>query len=120
MPPLSTASFAGFDSLAAYLDDRRRRDGLTQSALSEALGFPRNYIHAIYHGQFSPSRTRADRIARFFRDDPHLVRILAGLESPPPNLADRQLREINDLAAALSPEQRREAINYLKYLASRK
>lgn len=112
-------SFAGFASLAAYLDDRCRRDRLSHAGLSEALGFPRNYIHSIHTGKFAPSRTRADQIAKFFNDDPHLVRVLAGLEAPPPDLADRQLREINDLASTLPPAQRAEAVSFLKYLAGK-
>lgn len=112
-------AYAGFATLSSYLDDRCRRDGLTHSSLSEALGFPRNYIHTVAHGQFSPSRTRADAIAKFFRDDPHLVRILAGLESPPPDLANRQLREIADLASALDEVGRQSAIDYLRYLLSK-
>lgn len=114
MPP-----YAGFASLAAYLDDRCRRDSITHSALSDALGYPRNYIHTIYHGQFSPSRSRADQIAKFFRDDPHIVRILAGLESPPPDPTDLRLREITDLAASLDPAARAQLIDYIKYLLSK-
>lgn len=115
MPP-----YAGFAHLAAYLNERCRRDNISHSALSEALNFPRNYIHTIAHGQFSPSRTRADAIAKHFGDDPHVVRILAGLESPPPDPTNRQLREIADLAASLDPAGRAAAIDYLKYLLSKR
>lgn len=110
-------AYASFKSLADYLDQRCHRDKINHMHLSEAIGAQPNYIHCVSRGQFSPSRARADRIAEFFHDDPHVVRVLAGLEAPPPQLADRQLREINDLAVGLNEAGRRQAIHYLRYLA---
>ncbi len=111
-------AFAGFRDLKHYLDDRLARDEITQNALSEALKLRRNYINSIYHGVFKPSRRRCDQIARYFGDDSHILRVLVGLESPPPDLSDKLLREIYDLAASLSPEKRRQAIKFLNDLSN--
>lgn len=113
------AAYAEFGSLREYIDHRCARERMTRSALADALGWPRNYIYGIYYGTFRPSRPRADAIARHFGDDAHMVRILSDLESPPPNLEDRHLREIYDLAASLGAQGRREAISYLRYLLDR-
>lgn len=83
------------------------------------MGWRRNYINSVMHGLFVPSRKRCDLLARHFGDDAHLVRVLAGHESPEPSLEDRQLREIHDLAAALSADQRRKAIKFLRSLTDR-
>lgn len=112
-------AYAGFASLTDYIDQRCARDQVTRSRLSFELKKHSNYIHCICHGQFAPSRAMADAIARRFGDDPHLARVLAGLEALPPR-ADRQLREIADLAAALDAASRAEAIKYLEYLKWRK
>lgn len=110
-------AYAGFADLADYLTQRCQRDGVNHSQLSQAIGAQPNYIHLIIQGKFSPSRPRADKIAKHFGDEPHLVRVLAGLESPPP-AADKNIREIADLAAALDKPGRLKAIDYLKYLLS--
>jgi hypothetical protein len=111
-------TYAGFRDLQDYLDKRLARDELTQNSLSEALKLRRNYIHGIYHGHFKPSRNRCDEISRHFGDDPHILRILVGLESPPPDLRDRSLREIYDLASSLSDEKRRQAVKLLRDLSN--
>lgn len=112
MPP-----FAGFRSLQDYLDQRLTRASLNQNTFSEALGLRRNYIHSVYHGVFTPSKARCKIIAEFFGDDPHLVRVLAGLESPPPDPDDRDLRQLYDIAVSLTPAQRKEAVRLLRQLA---
>ncbi len=111
-------AYAGFRDLQDYLDKRLARDEITQNALSEALKLRRNYIHGIYHGHFKPSIRRCDQISRHFGDDPHILRILVGHESPPPDLSDRQMREIYDLAASLPAERRRQAVKLLRDLSN--
>ena len=110
-------AFAGFRDLQHYLDERLARDEITQNSFSEALKLRRNYINSIYHGTFKPSRQRCDLIARHFGDDPHILRILVGLESPPPDLSDKLLREIYDLAASLPDDKRRQAVKLLRDLS---
>jgi hypothetical protein len=109
-------AYARFKNLRDYLDQRLARDHTNQNAVSEAFGWRRNYLNSVYHGLFVPSRQRCDQLAKHFGDDPHILRILAGHESPPVDLSDRQVREIYDLARSLTPEHRREAIKLLKRL----
>lgn len=112
-------AYAGFTSLADYIDQRCARDQVTRSSLSAQLGKHTNYIHCVCNGQFAPSRKMADALASYFGDDAHLVRVLASLEALPPKF-DRQLREIGDLASALDPDDRADAIRYLEYLRWRR
>ncbi len=109
-------AYAGFKNLRDYLDQRLARHKTNQNAMSEAMGWRRNYLNSIYHGLFEPSRKRCDQISKYFGDDPHILRILVGHESPPVDLSNRQVREIYDLAHSLTPAQRREAIRFLKSL----
>lgn len=112
--------YAGFKDLCDYLDQRCARDKISQNALSERIGFRRNYIHCAYKGQFKPSRQAVDKLADVFGDDPYILRVLVGLETPPPALTDKMLRQINSLAASLDVEGRRKAIEYLHLLAGQK
>lgn len=112
-------AYAGFASINDYLEQRLQRENMTQNSFSEAMGWRRNYINSILHGMFMPSRRRCDEIAKYFDDAPHIVRVLAGHEAIPPDLDDRQIREINDLAQALNPDQRQQAIAYLRDLRDR-
>jgi len=109
-------AYAGFKNLQDYFDSRFVRDRTNQASVAEAIGAHRNYINAVYHGRLKPSKQRCDKISAHFNDDPHILRILVGHESPPPDLADQQLREIYDLARSLDGAQRREAIRRLRDL----
>ena len=114
MPP-----YAGFKSLPDYLDSRCRRDDTNQNRIAEAMRLHRNYINGIYHGRFKPSKKRCDLISAYFGDAPHVLRILVGHELPPPNLDDRQLREIYDLGRSLDYARRALAIHLLRDLRDR-
>ena len=106
-------AYAGFKNLRDYLERRFAQNETNQNAFSNAMGWRRNYINGVMHGQFSPSLKRCDQIADFFSDDPHLVRVLAGLESLPPDTSDRLLREIYDIAKSLDNAKRKKAIKLL-------
>ena len=114
--PVTMPAYAGFANIQDYLEQRLRREKITQNAFSEAMGWRRNYINSVVHSLFAPSRRRCDEIAKYFGDDPHLVRVLAGHESAPPDLEDKQTREIYDLMRGLNPEQRRKVIKLIKSL----
>lgn len=111
-------AYAGFKSLAHYLDERCERESLNHNSLSAALKVHRTYIHSVYHGLFQPSKKRCDLIARYFGDDPHLLRVLAGHEAPPINLDDRQLREIHDLALGLDSARLAKVIRFINDLTA--
>lgn len=113
-------AYAGFKSLLDYIEQRCTRDGISRSALAESLGWPRNYMTALFKGVHRPSRPRADKLARHFGDEPRLARILAGLEAPPSVIEDRKVAEIVDLVMPLTEAKRDEAIKYLRYLRDRK
>ncbi len=112
------AAYAGFASLADYLTQRCRSAGITPNSLAVRLSYPRNYIHALILGRFLPSRTRAEAIARFFGDAPEIVFVLAGLQSAPAP-ADRAVQEIADLARTLPRKGKREALEFLRWLAEK-
>jgi hypothetical protein len=109
-------AYADFKDLADYLAQRCAREKIRPSALSKKLGWPANYIHFVQAGKFSPSRTRADAIAKFFGDEPRLVRVLAGLETASDSPKGKTLQAIHDVAEKLKPAARLEALHYLSYL----
>lgn len=113
-------TYAGFRDLLDYLERRCAREGLSHSALAENLGWPRNYMTALFARKHKPSRARADKIAKYFGDEPRLVRILCGLEAAPSVPEDKQVAEIVDLVMPLSDAKRVEAITYLRYLRDRR
>lgn len=109
-------AYAGFRSLAHYLKLRLRQNDLNQNSFSEAKGWRRNYIGGVIHGNFVPSPARCQTIAEFFGDDQYLVMVLAGHLDPPVDQHERALREINSLAYALDPKQRRQVLEFIKSL----
>lgn len=109
-------AYAGFESLGDYLTRRCADRRLSYNELSDQLGFTHTYIASIASAAFSPSRARADAIARFFGDPPRLVRILAGLELPPTE-EDEIVSAIREVAAGLTPSKKRELLRYANYLA---
>jgi transcriptional regulator with XRE-family HTH domain len=108
-------SYAGFASLREYLEARCTSQQLSFNELSVKLGWAHTYVAAIATERFIPSRTRADKIAKFFGDDVRLVRILCGLELLP-TADDPILSAIRDVAAGLAPADRRELLRYATYL----
>jgi hypothetical protein len=110
-------AFGGFTSLAAYMDARCRRDGLTPAALAERLQWPRNYMHGVYTGLFRPSRPRAGKLARYFGDEARLVRGLCSLEAVRGVLVDDPAAaDVVALYLALPDNRQEEARRYLTQL----
>jgi len=114
-----TTGYAGFKSLADYLTRRSKDKDISLAALSEALGFTHSYIHGLTSESFTPSRTRADQIAKYFGDDPRTIRVLAGLESPPRD-SSPLLDELTEIMAALSAAKRKQLVEYARFLRSGK
>ena len=111
------APYAGFKSLKDYIDQRCQREHINFSTLAEAMGWQRSYVHGLRHARFGPSRTRAGQLAQYFGDDPRVVRILAGLELPPPESpTDPVLLEIQHNATSLPSSGRVELAEYSRFL----
>jgi hypothetical protein len=108
-------AYAGFSSLRDYLEKRCAQHQLSFNSLSEELGFTHSYIYVVAEERYRPSRRRADAIAKYFGDNPRIVRILAGLELPPVD-EDATLSAIREVAASLAPADRRELLRYALYL----
>lgn len=109
-------TYAGFASFHDYLSRRFKREKINQNVFAEAMKWRRNYVHYIFHEEFIPSSKRCEKIADFFGDDPSLVKILAGRESPPPDPADNQLRQIYSLAYALTTANRGKTVKIISRL----
>lgn len=111
-------AYAGFDSLADYLDRRRLAQSppLSRAGLSRRIGFRQNYISLVCAGKFLPSRRAAEKIAAVLGDDPHIIKILCGLEMEDLKPKESLLRQINSLAQSLTESGRRKAVDYLKLL----
>ena len=88
----------------------------SRAGLSKRIGFRQNYISLVCAGKFLPSRRAAEKIAAAFGDDPHLVKMLCGLETDEPKPSGAFLRQIHSLARSLSESNRRKAIELLKLL----
>ena len=116
--PKPAAGYAGFSSLTDYLNQRMQRDGLSRTRLSRAIGKDKNYISCVCATaerppQFSPGPGICDLIAETFHDDPHIVRVLAGREAPPP---DGEARAIADKISRLPKSKRELAVKFVDFL----
>lgn len=112
-------AYAGFKDFKDYLDQRLARERTNRAALAEAMGWPKSYVHGLYHGQFGASTDRVNDLAKYFGDDPRILRVLLGIEPSPKFAHDKALQEIYDLALGLNPGNRQEAVKYLRYLLDR-
>ena len=108
-------SYAGFKDLRDYLEQRAVTKQVSFNELSSALGFTHTYIAGIATGAFSPSRSRADAIAKYFGDPPRVIRVLAGLELPPTD-EDETVSAIREIAVSLPASSRRELLRYARFL----
>lgn len=103
-----------FRSTNEYLTRRCAERHLSFRALSLKLGFGHAYIAALAKGAFVPSRERADKIARFFHDDPRVLRVLTGLELPPEHAPDELASALRALPKPALAELRA-FLEYLRY-----
>jgi transcriptional regulator with XRE-family HTH domain len=112
--------YAGFRGLSEYIERRLSETGHSKNSLSEALGWTHSYIAAVTTGSFVPSRKRADAIAKFFGDDPRIIRVLAGLEMPPPDL-ENDPGTVTLLSAynSLPVDGKRELEQYAQFLRTK-
>ena len=111
-------AYAGFESLADYLERRRLAQSppLSRAELSRRIGFRQNYISLVIAGKFLPSRHAAEKIAAVFGDEPRIIKILCGLETEELKPKESLLRQINSLAQSLTESSRRKAVEYLQLL----
>lgn len=127
MPP-----YAGFRNLTEYIDARLARLSTqqgrpaTRHRLSLNLGKSSNYVHGLCNGQFTPSPDMVRELAAAFVDshdeqalagEAHIVGVLCGLESIPPN---DEARALADRIMSLNKKQREMAVAFVEFLASRK
>ena len=127
MPP-----YAGFKDLADYIDQRilrasaQRNRKLTRQGLSLELGKSRAYFQQMCVGAFLPSPEMARELAAYFvgghdeqavAGEAHIVGVLAGIESPPPN---GEARALADKIMGLSKKNRELAAAFVEFLAARK
>ncbi len=120
-------AYAGFTSLSDYIAQRLARDGLSRTRLSEMIGQHRNYVNCIvertgqrgrvHPPQFAPSPEACGAIAEVFGDDAHIVRVLAGKETPPP---DAEARGLADKIARLPKARRLQVAEFVEFLLGRK
>ena len=84
--------------------------------LSTQLFGRRGYLYGIKEGSFKPSRQRLTKLAQFFDDEPHILYVLADLESPAPLVKDTKLRELQDIASNLPPAKRIQLLKFAIFL----
>ncbi len=72
-----------YSDVADYLMRRLKDLGTNAYQLSLRLGKSRGYIHQIVHRTITPSRKMCALISQELGDDPRVLRILAGYETPP-------------------------------------
>ncbi len=112
-----TTGYAGFKNLADYLARRSHDKDISLASLSRELGFTHSYIHGLTSGSFTPSRTRADIIAKYFGDEPRVVRVLAGLETPPRKSTPAG-DELIEIMSALPAAKKKQLVEYARFLRS--
>lgn len=107
-------SYAGFRDLADYIDQRCKENNIARTAVAAELGWPRNYMHDVYHLKFRISRARANQLAKHFGDEPRLVRVLGDVEAPPSGDTDKLTAEIADLIKPLSKDLQQKMLQLLR------
>jgi len=102
--------YAGYEGLTDYLHQQRQRLDMTANQMSDALGKARHYISDVSwrdNGKKPPrygvNAETAAKMAKLFDDDEHIIRVLAGLELPPPDI---EASGLADRIMALSADDR--------------
>ena len=110
------------EDFATWVQKEMRTHGLSMRAIGRRIDVSHATISSVLSGKQPPSPELCNGLARVFEVPPDWVFRLAGLLPALPGTEDDlTLREINEIAKNLSPEERREAREYLlwRYRSSR-
>jgi transcriptional regulator with XRE-family HTH domain len=107
------------DGLKVWLSRELEKRRWSQRELARQSGISQPLISQTMSGEVSPSAEFCIKIAQALDESPEIVLRLAGILPPalPALPSDPPaLQEMVELARRLTPEQLREALNYIRYL----
>jgi len=105
------------DDFVTWLTTEMNTRGWSNSELARRSGMAHSTISMIISGQKKPGWDFCAGIAGAFGEAPDKVFRLAGLLPPLPASEDAPtLREIMELAKRMTPEQREQVADYIRYL----
>lgn len=105
------------DKLADWITGQLEEKGWSQSELAKRSGASRPLVSQVLSGEMSPSADFCIKVAQALDEAPEKLLRLAGiLPSAPASEDDATLQELTDLARNLSPEQRRQLLDFAQFL----
>ncbi|RME79663.1 MAG: XRE family transcriptional regulator [Chloroflexi bacterium] len=107
------------DALRYWLAQELQQRGWSHAELARRSGISRPFISQVLSGDAKPSVNFCRKVAAALDESPDKLLRLAGI-LPPAGPAtpedDATLQELVELARNLPPEQRKEALRYIRYL----
>lgn len=103
-----------------WLSGELKHRGWKQIDLAEFSGIAQTSISRVMSGMRSPGPNMCNQIAKALKVPPEEVFKAAGLIDSPALPEDKKtFREILEITKAMSDDQLKEAVNYLRYLVQR-
>ena len=104
------------EALRAWLSEELERRAWSHGELARQAGVSRSFVTRVLLGDASPSVNFCYKVAQALGEAPEKVLRLAGILPTSPASDDSTLTELRDLVENLPPDQRAEALRYLRYL----
>lgn len=109
------------DRLKSWLTDELKRLGWSYRELARQANISNALVSRTLSGDMSPSADFCIKIAQALEVSPEYLLRLAEILPPEMNISDdATTQEITELLKHLTPEQRQEALNYIKYLSQQR
>lgn len=105
------------DELRAWISEELERRHWSHRELARQSDLSNSLVSKTLSGKMSVSITFCYKVAQALAESPEKLLRLAGIL--PPTSEDATLQELIDLARNLPPDQRKEALRYLRFLYQR-
>lgn len=101
-----------------WIKQQARLHGLSQRALGRAIGMSQSYVSDVINGKKPPSVEFCLKLAETFEETPEYVLRLADIlpDSSGPDGDDPTLTRLLDLAGQLTPERRKQLLDFARFL----
>ena len=106
------------ESLKAWIEGELATRGWSYRMLAKEAGLSQAFISLVLAGQREVSDNFAEKIAETLEVDVETIWALAGKSRP--TTEDKELNEALELLRQMTPERRKEALRYLRFLHAKK
>ena len=104
------------DELRGWLSNELKQQGWSYRELGRRADISNALVSRIMTGDMPPSADFCIKVAQALGESPVLVLVLAGILPPQAPDDDSTLQETVELLRNLPPEQRQQALDYIRFL----